>query len=116
MCIRDSCAGLRLQEATDALEAFGEIYLKQTLASGVIPQITAVFGTCGGGMAVVPALTDFTFVEEKKGRLFVNTPNALEGNRVEKCDSASVQFQSEETGLVDGIGTEEEIFGQIRCV
>ena len=37
------CAGLRLQEATDALEAFGEIYLKQTLASGVIPQITAVF-------------------------------------------------------------------------
>lgn len=60
------CAGLRLQEATDALEAFGEIYLKQTLASGVVPQITAVFGTCGGGMAVVPALTDFTFVEEKK--------------------------------------------------
>ncbi len=42
------CAGIRLQEATDALNAFGEIYLKQTLASGVIPQITAVFGTCGG--------------------------------------------------------------------
>ena len=42
------CAGLRLQEATDALEAFGEIYLKQTLASGVIPQITAIFGTCTG--------------------------------------------------------------------
>ena len=110
------CAGLRLQEATDALEAFGEIYLKQTLASGVVPQITAVFGTCGGGMAVVPALTDFTFVEEKKGRLFVNTPNALEGNRVEKCDSASAQFQSEETGLVDGIGTEDEILGQIRTL
>ena len=110
------CAGLRLQEATDALEAFGEIYLKQTLASGVVPQITAVFGTCGGGMAVVPALTDFTFVEEKKGRLFVNTPNALEGNRVEKCDSASAKFQSEETGLVDGIGTEEEILGQIRTL
>jgi acetyl-CoA carboxylase carboxyltransferase component len=45
------CAGIRLQEATDALEAFGQIYLKQTLASGVIPQITAIFGTCGGGMA-----------------------------------------------------------------
>ena len=40
------CAGIRLQEATDALEAFGQIYLKQTLASGVIPQITAIFGTC----------------------------------------------------------------------
>ena len=39
------CAGLRLQEATDALNAFGNLYLKQTMASGVIPQITAVFGT-----------------------------------------------------------------------
>ena len=61
------CAGLRLQEATDALNAFGEIYLKQTMASGVIPQITAIFGTCGGGLAVVPALTDFTFMEEQEG-------------------------------------------------
>ena len=41
-------AGLRLQEATDALNAFGEIYKKQALASGIIPQITGSFGTCGG--------------------------------------------------------------------
>ena len=46
------CAGLRLQEATDALNAFGMIYAKQVEASGVIPQITAIMGTCGGGMAV----------------------------------------------------------------
>lgn len=108
------CAGLRLQEATDALEAFGSIYLKQTLASGMIPQITAIFGTCGGGMAVVSALTDFTFMEAKKGKMFVNTPNALEGNHVDKCDTASADFQSQETGLIDGTGTEEEILGQIR--
>ena len=108
------CAGLRLQEATDALEAFGSIYLKQTRASGMIPQITAIFGTCGGGMAVVPALTDFTFMEAKKGKMFVNTPNALEGNHVDKCDTASADFQSQETGLIDGTGTEEEILGQIR--
>ena len=108
------CAGLRLQEATDALEAFGSIYLKQTLASGMIPQITAIFGTCGGGMAVVPALTDFTFMEAKKGKMFVNTPNALEGNHVDKCDTASADFQSQETGLIDGTGTEKEILGQIR--
>ena len=108
------CAGLRLQEATDALEAFGSIYLKQTLASGMIPQITAIFGTCGGGMAVVPELTDFTFMEAKKGKMFVNTPNALEGNHVDKCDTASADFQSQETGLIDGTGTEEEILGQIR--
>ena len=47
-------AGLRLQEATDALNGFGEIYKKQVMASGVIPQITAVFGTCGGGLALIP--------------------------------------------------------------
>ena len=63
------CAGLRLQEATDALEAFGNLYYKQSMASGVIPQITAIFGTCGGGLSVVPALTDFTFMEGKKGKL-----------------------------------------------
>ena len=55
-------AGLRLQEATDALNAFGEIYMKQTNASGVIPQITAIFGTCGGGLSVVPALTDLSLI------------------------------------------------------
>ena len=109
------CAGLRLQEATDALEAFGEIYLKATLASGVIPQITGIFGTCGGGMAVLPALTDFTFVEEKNGKMFVNSPNALEGNHISKCDTSDAKFQSEETGLIDGVGTEEEVIGKIRA-
>lgn len=108
------CAGLRLQEATDALEAFGNLYLKQTMASGVIPQITALFGTCGGGLAVVPALTDFTFMEEKNAKLFVNSPNALPGNEISKCDTSSAKFQSEETGLVDGMGSEEEILAEIR--
>ena len=65
-------------------------------------------------MALVPALTDFTFVEEKKGKLFVNTPNALAGNNISKCDTSAAKFQSEETGLVDGIGTEDEILGKIR--
>ena len=45
---------MRLQEATDALNGFGEIYMQQTKASGVIPQITGIFGTCGGGMAMIP--------------------------------------------------------------
>lgn len=107
-------AGLRLQEATDALNAFGEIYMKQTLASGVIPQITAVFGTCGGGLALVPALTDFTFMEGKKAKLFVNAPNALAGNEISKCDTSNAAFQSEEAGLVDFIGEESEILSQIR--
>ena len=108
------CAGLRLQEATDALEAFGSLYHKQALASGVIPQVTAIFGMCGGGLAVVPGLTDFTFMEAKDGKLFVNSPNALEGNEISKCNTASAEYQSKTAGLVDGIGAEAEILGQIR--
>lgn len=107
-------AGLRLQEATDALNGFGEIYMKQALASGVIPQITAVFGNCGGGLALIPAMADFSFMEEKKARLFVNSPNALEGNEISKCDTSSAAYQSEETGLVDAIGDEASILAQIR--
>ncbi len=107
-------AGLRLQEATDALNGFGEIYKKQVMASGVIPQITAVFGTCGGGLALIPTLTDFTFMEEKKARLFVNAPNALDGNTTEKCNSASAAFQSQEAGIVDVVADEAEILGKIR--
>lgn len=110
------CAGIRLQEATDALNAFGEIYMKQTMASGVIPQITGIFGTCGGGLAMIPALTDFTFMSDEKAQLFVNSPNALEGNRKEKCDTSSAAFQSEETGLVDGVGSEAEILAQMRAL
>lgn len=107
-------AGLRLQEATDAMNAFGEIYMKQTMASGVIPQITAVFGNCGGGLALIPALTDFTFMEGKNAKLFVNSPNALDGNYTEKCDTASADFQSAEAGLVDVVADEAEIFAQMR--
>ena len=72
------CAGLRLQEATDALDGFGKLYLSQAMASGVIPQIMAVFGTCGGGMAVAAGMADFTFMEEKSAQLFVNAPNATQ--------------------------------------
>lgn len=106
-------AGLRLQEATDALFAFGRIYKKQTMASGVIPQITAVFGNCGGGLAIIPGLTDFTFMEGKKAKLFVNSPNALAGNYTEKCDTAAADFQAQ-AGVVDVVAEEAEIFAQIR--
>ena len=106
------CAGLRLQEATDALNAFGQIYLKQSESSGVIPQITAVFGTCGGGLALMPSLTDFTFMEAKNAKLFVNSPNTLEGNK--ELDTATAAFQSEQAGIVDFVGDEASIYGGIR--
>lgn len=108
------CAGIRLQESVDALEAFGTIYASQATASGVVPQISAVFGTCGGGLAVVPALSDFAYVQADKAKMFINSPNAIDGNRIDKCDTSSAAFQSAETGTIDGIGTEDEILANVR--
>ena len=106
------CAGLRLQEATDALNAFGEIYAVQAEASGVIPQITAIMGTCGGGMAVMSSLADFTFMESKNAKLFVNSPNTLEDNKTD--NTASANFQAEETAVVDFTGDEASVIAEIR--
>lgn len=108
------CAGMRLQESVDALNGFGEIYAKQVMASGVIPQISAIFGQCGGGLTVVPALSDFVFMEKEQGRMFVNSPNTIPGNNIGKCDTAHAVYQSENNGCIDGVGTEAEILTQIR--
>lgn len=110
------CAGLRLQEATDALYGFGSLYKKMALASGVIPQITGIFGACGGGLAIVPGLTDFTFMEGEKGTLFLNSPNAIPGNDISKCNTSSALFQSKESGLVDKVGSEQGILSDIRTL
>ncbi|MCR5508637.1 MAG: carboxyl transferase [Lachnospiraceae bacterium] len=108
--------GLRLMEATDALSSFGHIYKVQSMASGVIPQITAVFGNCGGGMALFPWMTDFTFIEKGKGRVFVNSPNAIEGNYEEKLDTSAAAFRSAECGDVDVVCDEAEIYDSIRML
>lgn len=106
--------GLRLQEATDALNGFGEVYLKSTLASGVIPQITAIFGNCGGGLAVLASLSDFSFMEGKQAKLFVNSPNSFNGNSKEKNDTARATFQAQ-AGVVDYVGEDEtDVLQQIR--
>lgn len=108
------CGGLRLQESVDALDGFGQIYAKEVAASGIVPQICGVFGNCGGGLAVVPALCDFAFMEESKGKMFLNSPDAITGNRVEKCDTSAAAFQSEENGCIDGVGSEDEVIAQMR--
>ena len=106
--------GLRLQESVDGLNAFGQIYMKQSLASGVIPQISVIFGNCGGGLSVIAGLSDFTFMEKDNAHLFVNSPDAIEGNRKEVCDSSSAKFQSETAGNVDFVGTQQEIMEGLR--
>ena len=104
--------GLRLQEGTDALNAFGTIYAKQAKASGVIPQITGVFGTCGGGLALVAGMSDFTFIAED-AKLFVNSPNAIDGNK--NKDTAASSFKAE-SGAADAVASEEEVLGKIRTL
>lgn len=104
--------GLRLQEATDALHAFASVYAAQAGASGVIPQITAVFGSCGGGLALIPAITDFSYMAEDAS-LFVNAPNALAGNAEDRNNTASAAAKAA-AGLVDGTGSEEEVIAMIR--
>jgi len=107
------CAGIRLQEGQDALNSLGRIYTKMSECSGIIPMLTAIYGDCGGGLAVLAKLSDFTFMEEKKAKLFVNSPNALEGNYEEKLDTASAKFMSE-SGVVDFVGDEDYIANGIR--
>lgn len=110
------CAGVRVQEAVDALAGFGEVYRSKVKASGVIPQISAILGTCGGGAAVSSLLSDFTFMDSTNGKLFVNSPNAVDGNNVEKCDTAAAAFQAE-AGNVDFLcESEEDVLAGIRSL
>ncbi len=108
------CAGIRVQEAMDALAGFGEIYMAKVKASGVIPQISAILGSCGGGVAISAQLSDITLMDAGNGSLFVNSPNALDGNHIGKLDSSSSDFQAE-AGNVDIVcGSEKEVISQIR--
>ena len=110
------CSGVRLEESTDALNGFGKLFLSQAKASGLVPQITAVYGRCGGGMAISAGLSDFVFMEAKNAQLFVNAPNTLDGNYVEKCDTAKAEYQAKNSGIVDCIGSEDEIAAGIRAL
>lgn len=100
-------AGLRLQEATDGLGGYGDIFLKQTLASGVIPQITVILGDCAGGAAVIPNIADFTIMLDRKARLFVNSPNTME-KETDYDTIGGAAVHSELTGTVDFVESTEE--------
>ena len=106
-------AGLRLEEVTDALEGFGALYRAKSQCSGVVPQISMIFGKCGGGLSVLAALSDFVYMTDD-AKLFVNAPNTLPGNTAEKLDTASAEFQAAESGIVDGRGSAVEITGMVR--
>ena len=75
--INDS-GGARIQEGVSALSGFGDIFYRNTMASGVIPQISVIMGPCAGGAVYSPAITDFTFMVEKTSQLFITGPQVVE--------------------------------------
>src|SRR5213594_3493748 len=69
--------GARIQEGVVSLGGYAEIFLRNTLASGVVPQISAILGPCAGGAVYSPAITDFTFMVEKTSCMFVTGPDVI---------------------------------------
>ena len=69
--------GARIQEGVVSLGGYAEIFLRNTLASGVIPQISAIMGPCAGGAVYSPAITDFTLMVQNTSYMFVTGPNVV---------------------------------------
>src|SRR5688500_10570555 len=69
--------GARIQEGVESLGGYADIFLRNTLASGVVPQISAVLGPCAGGAVYSPAITDFVFMVEGVSYMFVTGPNVI---------------------------------------
>ncbi len=69
--------GARIQEGVDALNGFGEIFFRNTIASGVIPQISVIMGPCAGGAVYSPALTDFIFMVKNTSQMFITGPQVI---------------------------------------
>lgn len=107
--------GMRLQESHDAFEGYGQIYIQQSLASGLIPQITAILGTCGGGAAMIPSLSDFVFMKKKYTNFYLNSMNTLEGVMSGPLDLGTAAYHGVKAGLVDVVNDDESaLFADIK--
>lgn len=84
--INDS-GGARIQEGIDALAGYGEIFERNILASGVIPQISMIYGPCAGGAVYSPALTDFTLMKENTSYMFLTGPAVVKTVTGEDVDA-----------------------------
>src|ERR1041384_7548120 len=82
--------GARIQEGVLSLAGYADIFLRNTLASGVVPQISAIMGPCAGGAVYSPAITDFTVMVEGTSYMFVTGPNVIRAVTREEIDSESL--------------------------
>nr|O54028.2 RecName: Full=Methylmalonyl-CoA decarboxylase subunit alpha [Propionigenium modestum] len=69
--------GARIQEAVDALSGYGDIFYRNSIYSGVVPQISAILGPCAGGAVYSPALTDFIFMVDQTSQMFITGPQVI---------------------------------------
>ncbi len=99
--INDS-GGARIQEGIDALSGFGEIFFRNTINSGVIPQISVIMGPCAGGAVYSPAITDFIFMVDKTSKMFITGPQVIEavtGESVTAEDLGGSRIHAERSGV-----------------
>ncbi len=115
--INDS-GGARIQEGVNSLAGYGEIFFRNTLASGVIPQISVILGPCAGGAVYSPALTDFVFVVDQISKMFITGPEVIKtvlGEEISMEELGGALVQAEKTGNAHFYAKNElECFDQIK--
>lgn len=115
--INDS-GGARIQEGIEALAGYGKIFYRNTRASGVVPQITAIMGPCAGGAVYSPALTDFIFMVDKTSKMFITGPSVIKtvtGEEISAEELGGANTHNKKSGVASFINnTEEECISNIR--
>ncbi|MBL1213692.1 MAG: acyl-CoA carboxylase subunit beta [Ignavibacteriae bacterium] len=110
--------GARIQEGVVSLGAYADIFLRNTLASGVIPQISAILGPCAGGAVYSPAITDFVFMVKNSSHMFVTGPNVVKTVTHEEVtfeDLGGAETHASKSGVAHfAYESEIEIFENIR--
>ncbi|MFN2131820.1 MAG: acyl-CoA carboxylase subunit beta, partial [Anaerolineae bacterium] len=108
--INDS-GGARIQEGVDSLWAYGEIFTRNTLASGVIPQISVIMGPCAGGAVYSPAITDFVFMVDELSHMFITGPQVIQavtGEEVSFEDLGGAKVHNQRSGVAHFLEPDEE--------
>ncbi|HPW99516.1 MAG TPA: carboxyl transferase domain-containing protein [Sedimentibacter sp.] len=115
--INDS-GGARIQEGVDALSGYGKIFYNNTIASGVIPQISVILGPCAGGAVYSPAITDFVFMVKNTSKMFITGPNVIEtvtGEKVSAEDLGGAMTHNTISGVAHFVDeTEEDCIEHIK--
>lgn len=110
--------GARIQEGVDALAGYGEIFYKNTIASGVIPQISAIMGPCAGGAVYSPALTDFIYMVDKTSQMFITGPQVIKtvtGEEISAEDLGGASTHNTTSGVAHFMAaSDEDCIAQIR--